>query len=67
MRTLPAPVEFARSVAVRLHRLPESSLTVARAMAVLGLGWLPLLDVAGVAQVPNNTDAVQALAATGTC
>lgn len=65
MRTLPAPAEFARSVAARLHRLPSSSLSMVQAMAVLGLGWLPLLDVAALARVPGPAQVVQELADTG--
>lgn len=65
MRTLPAPAEFARSVSLRLQKAPESSLTTARAMAVLGLGWLPLLEVAGVARVTSPAQALQSLSETG--
>lgn len=65
MRTLPAPAEFARSVTLRLEKVPDAALTIARAMAVLSPGWISLQELSAVAQVPSPDRAIDALAATG--
>ena len=62
MRKLPAPAEFAATVAARLTRLSESARELAEALSVLGPGWVPLLDAAALA---GSAQAVDELCASG--
>ncbi len=63
MRMLPAPAEFARTLAARVDRLDHDSVALLRATAVLGPGWLALPDVATIGEVSSPTKAAEDLTA----
>jgi DNA-binding CsgD family transcriptional regulator len=61
MRVLPAPAEFAALLGARVSRLPPETVTVLRAVSVLGTGWASLPDAAAVADSANAAAAVAEL------
>jgi DNA-binding CsgD family transcriptional regulator len=65
MQVLPAPAAFTQSVVARLTRLPEETVRLARAVAVLGSGWSSVFDIAELAQAEHPAAALQQLADAG--
>ncbi len=61
MPVLPAPAAFAATVAAKLARLPGDCVEVAQAVAVLGAGWVSMLDVAELSGLGTVVDAMQRL------
>jgi DNA-binding CsgD family transcriptional regulator len=49
MRVLPAPTEYTHVVQARYDRLSEAAAGLAAALAVLGTGWVPALELGAVA------------------
>ncbi|HOZ59064.1 MAG TPA: LuxR C-terminal-related transcriptional regulator [Nakamurella multipartita] len=64
-RVAPAPEQFARITEQQLARLGASAVRMARAVVVLGAGWVPLADAAEVAGVADPQATVDALTAAG--
>ncbi|TFV99912.1 helix-turn-helix transcriptional regulator [Leifsonia flava] len=65
MAFLPAPQEFARSVAQRVDRLGPAAVALLRASAVLGTDWQPVPTVAAVAGVRAPSASIEALMKAG--
>ena len=61
MRVLPAPQEYAANITARIAQLPGASRDLLNAVAVLGTGWIALLDAAAVARVDHPGEAAQPL------
>jgi DNA-binding CsgD family transcriptional regulator len=61
MEQLPAPDDWAWAVEVRLAGLGDDAITLARAVAVIGVGWMPLAEVAYVAESAHPTAALDVL------
>ncbi|MBM9469310.1 helix-turn-helix transcriptional regulator [Nakamurella leprariae] len=70
-RVLPAPAQFAAVVRARVTRSGPEATALLRAVAVLGTGWVALVDAAEVAELEDSFDqdaagaAAQALADEG--
>ncbi len=64
-RVLPAPAEFARNIGLRVAALSEPPVALLRAVAVLGSGWVSLLDAAAVADAGEAFGPAQELADAG--
>ncbi|MFY1671925.1 LuxR C-terminal-related transcriptional regulator [Plantactinospora sp. WMMB334] len=62
---LPAPAEFARTVAVRVARLEPAAAALLGAVVVLGGAWHPLVDAAAVAELAEPVGAAQQLSDAG--
>jgi len=65
MRMLPAPAAFAQVLGSRVARLPDAAAALLRAVAVLGTGWVSLLDAAAVAVIEDPALAAQVLTDAG--
>jgi DNA-binding CsgD family transcriptional regulator len=61
LRSLPAPRAFSERVRTRLARLPDESVSLLQAAAVLGSGWHSLIDVGQLAGVEHPGDVAQPL------
>ena len=61
MQVLPAPAAFAATVTTRLSQLPAVSRDVAQAVAVLGTGWVSILDVTELSGISDIDEPIQAL------
>jgi DNA-binding CsgD family transcriptional regulator len=61
MQRLPAPVDFALELFARMSAWSPAALALSRAAAVLGTGWLPLAQVASVADAPDPLPALAEL------
>jgi DNA-binding CsgD family transcriptional regulator len=61
MERLPAPDDYARAIEVRLATLGEGAIELARAAAVIGVGWIPLAEAAYVADIADPTAALDVL------
>ena len=57
MEQFPAPDDYARAIEVRLAGLGPDAVALARAVAVIGAGWMPLADAAYVAELDDPTAA----------
>jgi DNA-binding CsgD family transcriptional regulator len=64
-RVLPAPVEFARNLGLRVSALSDPAVALLRAVAVLGSGWVSLLDAAAVGEAGEAFSVAQELADAG--
>ena len=61
MRVLPAPDKFVGVIRQRLQRLSPDARNLLDAVAVLGTGWVPLLEAAAVGGVPAPAAAADEL------
>ena len=61
MEQLPAPDDYARAIEVRLATLGGGAIDLARAAAVIGIGWMPLAEAAHVAGIADPTSALDVL------
>ncbi len=64
-RVLPAPAEFARNLGLRVAALSDPAVALLRAVAVLGSGWVSLLEAAAVADTGEASGPAQELADAG--
>ena len=61
LRSLPAPRAFSQRLRSRVARLPEESVALLQAAAVLGSGWNSLIDVGQLSGVEQPRDVAQPL------
>ncbi|WIB77005.1 LuxR C-terminal-related transcriptional regulator [Curtobacterium sp. MCPF17_002] len=54
MVQLPAPLDYAHAIEVRLATLGHDAVTLARAVSVIGMGWMPLAEAAYVAAADDD-------------
>lgn len=65
MRLLPAPSDYSRVLAGQLARLSTDAVTLIRAAAALGSGWLSLFDVTAVSDIVEPGTPAQELTDSG--
>jgi DNA-binding CsgD family transcriptional regulator len=61
MQHFPAPEGYARAIEVRLATLGLDAITLARAVSVVGTGWMTLADAAFIAQIADPAAALDVL------
>jgi DNA-binding CsgD family transcriptional regulator len=61
MQHFPAPEGYARAIEVRLATLGHDAIMLARAVSVVGTGWMTLADAAFIAQIADPAAALDVL------